>query len=256
MRADELGDFLRSRRTRPEIGRPDTGRRTPGMRREELAAAADVTHSWIVKLEQGRARSVSVGVLAALARALQLDVAERTHLFALAGYRTGADAPDASVTSSLRVLLDELEPNPAYLLDRTWAMVGWNRSEEALFPPLRHHVGQRPNLLELAFLDSELDALLTDADAERARLVAQFRAHIIDWPDDPQIAIVVDRLRHESAQFRELWARGDVDAFHTTRRQFAHDRPGWRLLDHHRLAVLDQPGMQLVVYTPIDAATS
>ncbi|NQY56039.1 MAG: helix-turn-helix domain-containing protein [Ilumatobacteraceae bacterium] len=250
MRAAELGVFLRSRRTRPALDQPGDGRRTRGLRREELAAASDVAHSWIVKLEQGRARSVSVDVLAALSRALQLDAAERSHLFALAGYRTGPSSPDSVVTAGLRRLLYELEPNPAYLLDRMWNMVDWNRAEETLFPPLADRRGRFPNLLELAFLDAELEALMIDSDEERERLVAQFRAHTVDWPDDPDIAVVVDRLRFEAPLFRQLWDRGDVREFHSVRRCFEHS--SWEVLDHHRLAVLDQPGLQLVVYTPID----
>ncbi|MEM8619373.1 MAG: helix-turn-helix transcriptional regulator [Actinomycetota bacterium] len=250
MRAEELGAFLRSRRTRPALDRPGDSRRTGGLRREELAAASDVTHSWIVKLEQGRARSVSVDVLAALARALQLDAAERSHLFALAGYRIEPRSPDSVITAGLRRLLRELEPNPAYLLDRVWNMVDWNRAEEALFPPLADRRGTAPNLLELAFLDAELDTLMIDSNEERERLVAQFRAHTVDWPDDPDIAVLLDRLRFEAPRFRQLWDRGDVGVFHSVRRRFEHS--SWHILDHHRLAVLDQPGLQLVVYTPVD----
>ena len=91
---------------------------------------------------------------------------------------------------------------------------------------------------------------MIDSDEERERLVAQFRAHTVDWPDDPDIAVVVDRLRFEAPLFRQLWDRGDVREFHSVRRCFEHS--SWEVLDHHRLAVLDQPGLQLVVYTPID----
>jgi transcriptional regulator with XRE-family HTH domain len=227
-----------------------SGRRAPGLRREELAARAGITHSWLVKLEQGRANAVSPSVLAALARALALDDAERMHLFALAGYRLEAATHDARVTPALRTLLDELEPNPAYLLDRGWNIVAWNKAEQELFPPLVHFTEQSPNLLSLVFLDDELERLMADVDQERRRLVAQFRAHVVDWPDDPQIAIVVDELRHRSPAFRALWDAHDVLPFVTTRRVFNH-HGAIRELDHHRLAVLDQPGVQLVVYTPI-----
>lgn len=257
MRADELGAFLRSRRTRTDpvaAGFPSDRRRSPGLRREELAALAGVTVSWVAKLEQGQAHAVSSDVLDALARALRLDDAERSHLFALAGYRL--DAPGgaaASVTPALRRLLDDLEPDPAYLLDRSWNIVAWNRAEARLFAGLARFedAGVPPNLLELVFLDEPLGRLMADHDEEQRRLVSQFRLHGTDWPGDPGIAAVVARLRQASTRFAELWDAKDVAPFATTRRTFDHPEEGRIELDHHRLAVLDQPGLQLVVYTRV-----
>jgi len=255
MRAAELGAFLRSRRERVDpgsLGFPAARRRTPGLRREELAAVAGVTASWLTKLEQGRAQSVSVDVLDALSRALDLAPAERDHLFTLAGYRV--DEPPrttAQVTPGLRVLIDALEPNPAYLLDRCWNLVAWNAAEERLFPSLRSRSEPAPNLLELVFLDDELAALMADQSAEQRRLVSQFRAHCVDWPDDPDIERLVATLRARSSTFAEMWDERDVAPFTSIRRVFAHPELGRLELEHHRLAVLDQPGMQLVVYTPV-----
>jgi hypothetical protein len=205
--------------------------------------------SWLAKLEQGQAHSVSAEVLAALARGLQLNDAERAHLFALAGYRAATTAADAQVTPALRTLVDELEPNPAYLLDRCWNIVAWNAAEAKLFAPLATWTGDAPNLLRLVFLDTELAQLMADHDAELQRLVAQFRLHCADWPDDADIAALVAELRAASPRFAELWDAKDVSPFSTTRRVFQHPVAGRLELDHHRLAVLDQPGMQLVIYT-------
>ena len=252
MRAAELGAFLRSRRARldpADFGFPRDRRRTSGLRREELASLAGVTVSWLAKLEQGRAHAVSADVVGAIAGALRLDPVERRHLLALAGlHPEGSVAPDVEVTEELRVLLDGLHPNPAYLLDRAWNMVAWNDAEAALFASLRH--SGSPHLLELVFCDADLAALMADHDAELVRLVSQFRLHRADWPDDPAIEAVLERLLGISARFAELWAAGDVAPFNTTRRVFDHPTAGRLELDHHRLAVLDQPGMQLVVYTP------
>jgi transcriptional regulator with XRE-family HTH domain len=254
MRAVELGAFLRSRRARVDprvLGFPTDRRRAPGLRREELASVAGVTASWIAKLEQGHARAVSADVLAALARVLDLRDAERTHLFALAGFRSdGEAAPHAEVTPALRALLDSLEPDPAYLLDRCWDIVAWNEAEAALFPGLLDARDGPPNLLELVFLDEDLGRLMADHDDERLRLVAQFRLHASDWPGDAAVEALVERLRSSSGRFAELWEAKDVSPFATTRRRFDHPTAGQLELDHHRLAVLDQPGMQLVVYTP------
>ena len=255
MRASELGEFLRSRRARVDpvaLGFPAERRRASGLRREELASVAGVTVSWIAKLEQGQARSVSAEVLSALARALDLQEAERAHLFALAGFRTSTEAKAGApeVTPALRALLGAVEPNPAYLLDRRWDIVAWNDAEADLFPGLLAPRDGPPNLLELVFLDEDLGRLMSDHDEELVRLVSQFRLHASDWPGDPGIEAVVERLRAASPRFAELWAAKDVAPFVTTRRLFDHPKAGRRVLDHHRLAVLDQPGMQLVVYTP------
>jgi transcriptional regulator with XRE-family HTH domain len=255
MQGEALGAFLRSRRARVDpvaAGFTADRRRTPGLRREELASMAGLTVSWLAKLEQGNAHAVSAEVLDALALALRLDGSERSHLFALAGYRV-ADAPDADarVTDALRTLLDQLEPNPAYLLDRSWNIVAWNAAEARLFPRL-NDAADTPNLLELVFLDDELGRLMADHDDELTRLVSQFRLHATDWPGDAQITGLVDRLRAAAPGFARLWDAKDVAPFVTTRRRFDHPVVGPFELDHHRLAVLDQPGMQLVVYTDVE----
>ena len=261
MRGAELGAFLRSRRARVDpvaLGYPSDRRRSPGLRREELASAAGVTVSWIAKLEQGQAHSVSIDVLASIARVLGLQEAERAHLFALAGFRSDdAPPPETGMTPALRVLLDSLEPNPAYLLDRCWNIIAWNEAEAALFPGLvsGHSDADRPrNLLELVFLDDDLRRLMADHDDELVRLVSQFRLHATDWATDAEVGTLVEELRARSERFAALWDAKDVAPFVTTRRIFDHPTVGRLELDHHRLAVLDQPGIQLVVYTPASGA--
>lgn len=209
---------------------------------------AGVTVSWLAKLEQGRAHSVSADVLDALAGALRLDDAERSHLFALAGFRSERhDVAPVEITPGLRTLLDELDPNPAYVLDRTWNIVAWNEAEAALFPTVAD--ASVRNLLDLVFTDDDLQRLMVDHDEEMARLVSQFRMHCTDWPDDDDLARVIVGLQATSERFAALWAAKDVAPFVTTRRVFDHPRAGRLEFDHHRFATLDQPGGQLVVYT-------
>ncbi len=215
-----------------------------------------MTVSWLAKLEQGHAQAVSSDVLAALARALRLDDTERLHLFALAGYRLDdTTLTDSNVTAALRTLLDQLEPNPAYLLDRCWNIVAWNSSEARLFAQLADYTDGPPNLLELVFVDADLTRLMADHDDEQLRLVAQFRLHCTEWPNDPAIEALLKRLKAKSPTFAALWDAKDVSPFVTTRRVFDHATAGRLELDHHRLAVLDQPGMQLVVYTDAPGAS-
>jgi transcriptional regulator with XRE-family HTH domain len=257
MRAAELGEFLRSRRARVDpvaTGFAAGRRRSPGLRREEVASISGITSSWLAKLEQGQAHAVSPEVLDALATALQLNDPERAHLFTLAGYRTDS-APHTTthITPALRTLLDDLEPNPAYLLDRCWNFVAWNTAESRLFPKLQTLTDTTPNLLRLVFLDQDLARLMADHDQELVRLVAQFRLHAAHWPDDPDIEALVNDLHASSPEFAALWDAKDVSPFATTRRVFNHPTAGLIELDHHRLAVLDQPGLQLVVYTTTPA---
>jgi hypothetical protein len=101
------------------------------------------------------------------------------------------------------------------------------------------------------FLDDDLGRLMADHDDELVRLVAQFRLHVTDWPGDAHVDAVVERVRSASPRFAELWDAKDVSPFVTTRRVFDHPTAGRIELDHHRLAVFDQPGMQLVVYTAV-----
>lgn len=198
---------------------------------------------------------MSAEVLGSLADALRLDDVERAHLFALAGLRpSSVSVPSmgpSGVTPALRALLDGLDPNPAYLLDRAWNIVAWNEAEAALFADLA--VEPAPNLLRLVFGSPVLASLMADHDAEMVRLVAQFRVHWTDWGDDPSVEALVEELCETSAAFASLWAAEDVAPFVTTRRVFDHPVRGRLEYDHHRFAALDQPGMQLVVYTPAPA---
>jgi transcriptional regulator with XRE-family HTH domain len=261
MRATELGAFLRSRRARvdpTDVGFPRFDRRrAPGLRREELASIAGVTVSWLAKIEQGRAHAVSPEVLDALARALRLDGSEHEHLFALAGLRSvDEETSNPQVTPALRVLLDELDPNPAYLLDGAWDIVAWNDAEAALFPGLLQHTEVTPNLLELVFGNAELASLMVDHEEEQARLVAQFRLHRTSMPGDTGLRALIKRLEETSPTFSRLWHAKDVAPFATTRRVFDHPVAGRLEFDHHRLSVLDQPGAQLVVYTSAEGSDS
>jgi hypothetical protein len=156
----------------------------------------------------------------------------------------------------LRVLLDELDPNPAYLLDRAWNIVAWNEAEAALFPGLLDHTTSVANLLELVFANADLEQLMVDHDQECVRLVSQFRLHRAEWPDDPELSELIGRLQATSPRFADLWAAKDVAPFVTTHRVFAHPLAGQLEFDHHRFAALDQAGMQLVVYTPVAGSDS
>lgn len=252
MRASELGDFLRTRRERLEpaaVGLPGgTNRRTPGLRREEVAVLAGLGVSWLTRLEQGRANRVSAEVLAGLATALRLSSTERAHLFSLAGVRLAATAVASSATAGHRRLVDALNPNPAYLLDHMWNLVAWNTSEQRLFPLLEDS-GANPNLLRLFLEHRELQDFIDDWPMEVERLTRQFRAHMALFPSDTLLALSVE-LRAKHKPFSDAWDRHDVAPLEPKIRVINHPT-GQLSFDQHRLALPDHPGWQLVLFVPI-----
>lgn len=249
MKAAELGDFLRSRRERIDptaVGLPGgTNRRTAGLRREEVAVLAGVGVSWLTRLEQGRANSVSAEVLGGLANALRLSGTEVAHLYALAGVRLPTEAVDATLTPALQRLVDSLDPNPAYLLDHHWNLVAWNTAEEELFPVLKT-ARTNPNLLRLFLEHQEIREFIDDWPIEVERLTRQFRAHITEFRDDHLDALSTE-LRAEHDVFAHAWDRHDVAPLAPKARVINHPS-GQRSFDQHRLALPDHPGWQLVLF--------
>lgn len=253
MQAEELGDFLRRRRealSPAAVGLPvGSGRRTNGLRREEVAVLANIGVSWLTRLEQGRANRVSAEVLGGIAAALRLTVAERTHLFGLAGVRlpatpVGGLAPDRAQ----KVLVDGLDPNPAYVLDRAWNLVCWNDAEERLFPVLSG-LDEAANLLRLTLETESLRPFMTDWEEEVTRLVHQFRLHLTEHPSDEGTALI-DGLRAAHPIVAEAWRAHDVALIAPQTRRFEHAAVGELVFDHHRLALPDHPGWLVVIYTP------
>lgn len=251
MERRELGDFLRSRRERLDaasIGLPvAASRRAPGLRREEVAVLAGVGVSWLTRIEQGRAGSVSAEVLGALADALRLSPAERHHLFRLAGVHLPIAAV-ADLDPAHQRLVEGLAPNPAYLLDPLWHVVWWNEPEAELFPLLRTMVGQRPNLLRLFLEHPELRTTIVDWSDEVRRLVRQFRAHATSFPSG-ELSTLVDDLKAEQPAFLAAWEGRDVEPLTPHARIIRH-RAGIRTYDQHRLPLPTHPGWLVVLFIP------
>lgn len=253
MERQELGDFLRSRRERlsPAVAglTVSATRRTPGLRREEVAVLAGVGVSWLTRIEQGRAGSVSAEVLRALADALRLSQAERDHLHHLAGVHLPLPDVPADLDPSHRRLVDGLAPNPAYLLDPQWDVAAWNEPEAELFPLLRSTEG-RPNLLRLFLEHPELRATIADWEDEVVRLVRQFRAHATAFPS-PDLDRLVEELQAEHPRFVAAWDRRDVEPLAPHSRRIQHP-DGDRTYDQHRLPFPDHPGWLLVLFVGTD----
>ena len=233
-----LGAFLRRHRERltpAEAGLQggSTRRRTPGLRREELAQLCGISPTWYSWLEQGRDVSVSPQALARLADALHLSVAERAYLFEMTRKRD-PDGPVAGSTDrpppSLLAALEAMTA-PAYLLDRLWTAVGWNPAAERLFGGWlgqgnpRQGGGER-NLLRYVFLDPTARSFILDWDNRARRLLAEFRAETARHPEDPAVQALVDGLRRESPPFARMWDDHGVLEREGGLRRFDHPLDG------------------------------
>ncbi|MEU1819740.1 helix-turn-helix transcriptional regulator [Streptomyces roseifaciens] len=250
-RSAEIREFLRSRRSRltPEdVGMPSGGgRRTPGLRREEVAVLAGVGVSWYTWLEQGREINVSADVLDAIARVLRFDAAEREHLYLLAGLNPPqAPASDREVPSGLRRVIDGWLPRPAYVIDRHWNLVVVNRAARVVFG---YDEGAHNCLVNFFTNARHRTVLHRWEDAARA-IVGQFRADAARYPDDPEFGRLAADMCAASPAFAAVWAEHPVgSAAHGIK---VLDLPGAGQLafEYTTLPLSDLPGHRLLLYTP------
>lgn len=207
-----LGAFIRAHRERlPAPAQALGRRRTPGWRREELAAAAGVGVTWITWLEQGRDVSASPQALARLAEALVLNWAERASLFDLAGRRDPVEAEPADAEAPPQVLaLPSLLQVPAYLLDHQWGARAWNPAAEALFVGWLDDPQTDKNLLRYVFFSPAARALIGDWEGRAQRLVAEFRADVSRRPRDPALLKLIGELGERSPVFARHWQAQSV----------------------------------------------
>ena len=247
-----LGAFVRARREALPPEAAGTRRRTPGMRREELAARAGIGMTWISWIEQGRDVSPSAHTLARLADALLLSRAERAYLVELAGRRdprdpfsgTGFAAP-AAVSAVVSAL-----PWPAYGLDPAWNVVCYNVGARDLFVGLVSREGDA-NLLRWTFTSLEARKLLPDWEERAARLLAEFRADYGRHVDDPAGRDIVAWLSGESAWFRSCWERQSVTEREGGLRRFHHPGHGEQVFRQHTLRADERSDFKVVALEPV-----
>jgi len=258
----DLAEFLRVRRsaiTPEQVGLvPGPRRRTPGLRREEVALLAGVSVSWYTWLEQGRPINVSNDVLEALARVLQLDAVERHYLAELAGPHADdvAGAGHPTVPDWADRMLRALDPAPAYLLGPTWDYLAWNASQDRLFPTLAELDARDRNLVWVMFALPETRELIAEWEDEARQVLSQFRAETTPIRNDPTIVDLVTRLRHISPEFDTWWPRHDVAEFHSRIRRFRHPVVGVVEFEYQQLVASGAPDLRLVVQLPRSEAWS
>ena len=251
----ELADFLRARReaTRPDqVGLPTgRGRRTPGLRREEVALLAGVSVTWYTWLEQGRRINASDDVLLAIGRALRLDDAGQAHLLALTDPGTAAVEAPTEAPSALVRLLDALMPAPAYVLGPHWEFVAWNDAQERLYPRLPELTGAQRNLLWVLFADQATRDLIADWDIHARQALAEFRSATSTVRHDPAMVELVELLSAESETFAAWWPEHDVSGFETRLRRFHHPSAGELTFEYQQLSPAEWPTLRVVAQLPV-----
>lgn len=248
----ELGAFLRAHRERvsPQMLGVDASgrRRTPGLRREEVAHLAGVSTTWYTWIEQGRDVAMSAQALVRLARVMRLSSAERAYLFELSGKRD-PESPDlpATVPPELPQLVAAIA-TPAYALDHTWTAVAWNIAAEHLFVGWLN--GSEHNLLRYVFLSPEAPRLISDWPTRAVRLVAEFRADYSRHLAAPETRRLVEQLTAESPQFVSAWQAHAVTDREGGERTFTHPTDGFLRYRQTTLLMAPHHDIKLVVLMP------
>ncbi|GAA2317444.1 helix-turn-helix transcriptional regulator [Nonomuraea roseoviolacea subsp. roseoviolacea] len=252
----DLGEFLRARRSRiapQEAGLPATTgrRRTPGLRREEVAMLAGVSIEYYTRLEQGKQGNPGPAVLEAIAGVLRLDEDARKHLFELANApaaRPAAVRPVRQVRAEVRRLLDIVAPHPAQVLSRANDLLAANEAGMRLLPGIEEWPAPLRNTARYTFLHPQGRSVYGNWDEVAAATVAHLRAAAGTYPDAPDVVAVVGELAVKSREFAALWERYDVGKRANGRKCFRHPAVGAMNLTYEVLTVARSDGHRLVVY--------
>jgi len=254
-----LGAFLKDRRGRLDpaaFGLPAERRRTPGLRREEVAQRANISPTWYTWLEQGRGGAPSADVLERIARALMLTEAEREHLFLLGlGRPPEARHRREGVTPRLQRVLDALEPCPALIRTATWDVVAWNRAVAVMMTDYAAVPPEERNVLRLLFLDPRMRAVQYDWESVARFVVGAFRIDAARAGAEAQAALVVEELSRRSPEFAAMWRENDVTGAHGEAvKHIRHPTLGPISFEYSAFAVDGRPDLSLVVYNPATPA--
>jgi transcriptional regulator with XRE-family HTH domain len=259
-RRREIADFLKTRRMRrqpEELGLPrGRRRRTPGLRREEVAAAAGVSAEWYTWLEQARDVRPSAQVLTRIGAALRLEPNETRHLLTLGGYAvpaSGSDLPrSVSVSLRLQRLIDQMDFGPAWVFGERWDIVAWNRAASVIHGDLAGLQGIERNALYQLFLGDRMRSMLVDWDTHGRMCVAKLRSAYASRVDDPWFNELVTLLRTRSEQFEVWWNQNDIETSQEGVKHYEHPEAGRLVFDYSVLDVLDErmSSLRLVAYVP------
>jgi transcriptional regulator with XRE-family HTH domain len=256
-----LGTYLKDRRIRLDaaaFGFGGSRRRTPGLRREEVAQRANISPTWYTWLEQGRGGAPSADVLDRIAGALMLTDVEREHLFLIGLGRPPEVRYQASegVTPRLQRVLDALENSPAIIRTATWDVVAWNRAARVVLTDYSRVPPERRNILRLIFCEPHVRAAQYDWDRVARFVVAAFRADAARAGAVSHVAEFVDELCHLSPKFAELWRDNDVRSQGDGIKNLRHPVLGPIAFEYSAFAVDGRTDLGMVVYNPATPETA
>ncbi|WP_420383764.1 helix-turn-helix transcriptional regulator [Novosphingobium sp.] len=259
-RENRLGALLKDWRARLDpvaLGFSAARRRTPGLRREEVAGRAAISPTWYTWLEQGRGGAPSADVLDRIAHALMLTDAERERVFLL-GLGRPPEAlyrADRTVTPRLQRVLDALDPSPALIRTATWDVVAWNRAATVILTDYAAVPADQRNILRLIFLNPRARAAQADWQSVARTVVAAFRLDAIRAGADGAIAPLVEDLRRLSPEFAAMWQEADTPGHEPGdgTKQITHPVLGPVTLEHSTFAVDGRQDLAMIVYNPTDA---
>ncbi|WP_315798792.1 helix-turn-helix transcriptional regulator [Bradyrhizobium sp. SZCCHNRI3043] len=258
--ANPLGTYLRDRRARLDptaFGLPLQRRRTPGLRREEVAQRANVSATWYTWLEQGRGGAPSADVLDRIARAMMLTDAEREHLFLLGLGRPPEARYHAidGISPRLQRVLDTLEYSPAFVRTATWDILAWNRAAAAVLTDYSTLPEDQRNVLRMMFHDSRVRAAQPNWQAVARYVVASFRADVARAGAARNVQSLVDELCATSPEFAAMWRDNDVQGRHGDGvKVLQHPIAGSLSLEFSGFAVDGRPDLTMVIYNPATPA--
>ncbi|MET3664254.1 helix-turn-helix transcriptional regulator [Caulobacter sp. 1776] len=254
---NRFGAYLRDRRIKLDaaaLGFSGPRRRTPGLRREEVAQRAHISATWYTWLEQGRGGAPSGDVLDRIARALLLTDVEREHLFLL-----GLGRPPEvryreteGVSPRLQRVLDALDPSPAMIKTLTWDIIAWNRAALAVFADYALLPPEERNILRRLFLDPRVRAINPDWDSVARFVVAAFRADVARAGAGAEASVntLIDELSRGSPEFAALWADNDVRYHGEGLKRLHHPALGPIAFEYSAFAVDGRPDLGMIVYNP------
>jgi transcriptional regulator with XRE-family HTH domain len=254
-----LGAYLKDRRAKLDpaaFGLSPERRRTPGLRREEVAQRANISPTWYTWLEQGRGGAPSADVLDRIARALMLTDAEREHVFLLGLGRP----PDVryqkqeGVTPRLQRVLDTLNPSPALIRTATWDVVAWNRGAVVLQTDFAALAPEQRNLLRLIFLNPRARAMHHDWEGVARVVVGAFRVDVARAGATANVGTLVDDLCRLSPEFEALWRENDLSAHGEIVKRIKHPVLGAFAFEYSSFAVDGRVDLSMVVYNPATPA--
>ncbi len=261
-RRQALADFLRKRRTQLspiEVGLPPgLRRRTPGLRREEVAQLANIGTSWYVWLEQGRDVHPSAQVLESLVQALKLTPNERRHLFVLAGQALPAHTfpTEECVSPVMQQVLDNLDPTPAYVMGRRWDYLAWNKGAEVVFdinhPSFTHDIYPR-NLVWRLFTSPLARKRYPNWEDVAQGVLTEFHTANARYPGDSWFEELIRDLKHISPEFCQWWPQHEASSTMDGHKLIEHPLLGRLEFEHTTLQVPSDPDIRVMIYIPEDA---